>query len=198
MPTKTFFNLPVIKQKNIIECAKKEFSNVLFKDASINNIIKASKISRGSFYMYFESKEDLYFYILKEYQEKLKGIIENSLIETSGDVILSLKNIFKSIIDFKYDDKTINLLKKIFQNMHYFDEKRFMEEEVKSPYPDIVKLINTDLFITKQNNEMSCFFRLLFHITMPSLVNVFMSNNKELIYKNYCLELDILKRGFYR
>lgn len=198
MPTKTFLNLPIMKQNTIIDCAKREFSNVLFKDASINNIIKTAKISRGSFYMYFESKEDLYFYILKEYQEKLKSIVEKSLIETNGDVILSLKNIFKSIIDFNYDDKTINLLKKIFQNMHYFDEKRFMEEDIKRPYPDIVKLINTDLFITKQNSEMNCFFRLLFHITMPSLVNVFMSNNKDIIYQNYCLELDILKRGFYR
>ena len=55
-----------------------------------------------------------------------------------------------------------------------------------------------DLFITKSEDEVKSFLRLLFHITMPSLVNVFMSNNKDLIYKNYCLELDILKRGFYR
>ena len=70
MPTKTFLNLPIDNQNMIIESAKKEFSNVLFKDASINNIVKMSKISRGSFYMYFESKEDIYFYILKDYKER--------------------------------------------------------------------------------------------------------------------------------
>ena len=68
----------------------------------------------------------------------------------------------------------------------------------KSSSLDILELINSDLFITKKKEEIKCFLRLLFHITMPSLVNVFMSNEKDLIYKNYCLELDILKRGFYR
>lgn len=198
MPTKTFFNLSNLKQNTIIESAKEEFSNVLFKDASINNIIKTAKISRGSFYMYFESKEDIYFYILREYQEKLKELLKNKLIETKGDIILSLKGIFEVIINFKYDEQTINLLKKVFQNMHYFDEKRFIIDDIKNPYFELIELINKDLFMTNSKDEIKCFFRLLFHITMPSLVNVFMSNDKNLIYKNYCLELDILKRGFYR
>ena len=47
-----------------MKSAKKEFSKSLFKDASINNIIKMANIPRGSFYMYFESKEDIYFYLL--------------------------------------------------------------------------------------------------------------------------------------
>lgn len=198
MPTKTFLNLPIDKQNMIIESAKKEFSNVLFKDASINNIVKISKISRGSFYMYFESKEDIYFYILKDYKERYKKLIHDSLEKTNGDIILSLRNIFKHIISTNYSTETTCFLKKVFQNMHYFDEKKFMFDDIKSSSLDILELINSNLFITKKEEEIKCFLRLLFHITMPSLVNVFMSNEKDLIYKNYCLELDILKRGFYR
>ena len=198
MPTKTFLNLPKSKQNSIIESAKKEFSNVLFKDSSINNIIKMAKISRGSFYMYFESKEDIYFYILKDYKEKYKKLVHDNLLETNGDIILSLKNIFKHIINSNYSVDMTNFLKKVFQNMHYFDEKKLMFDDIKSSSLDILELINKELFITKNEEEIKCFLRLLFHITMPSLVNVFMSNEKNLIYKNYCLELDILKRGFYR
>lgn len=198
MPTKTFLNLPIDKQNMIIESAKKEFSNVLFKDASINNIVKMSKISRGSFYMYFESKEDIYFYVLKDYKERYKKLIHDSLGKTNGDIILSLRNIFKHIISTNYSIEITCFLKKVFQNMHYFDEKKFMFDDIKSSSLDILELINSDLFITKKEEEIKCFLRLLFHITMPSLVNVFMSNEKDLIYKNYCLELDILKRGFYR
>lgn len=128
MPTKTFLNLPIDKQNMIIESAKKEFSNVLFKDASINNIVKMSKISRGSFYMYFESKEDIYFYILKDYKERYKKLIHDSLGKTNGDIILSLRNIFKHIHSTNYSNRNNLLFKKVFQNMHYFDEKTYVDD----------------------------------------------------------------------
>ena len=46
-------NLPKVKQERILEAAKKEFSEAMFSDVSINRIVKAASISRGSFYMYF-------------------------------------------------------------------------------------------------------------------------------------------------
>ena len=45
--------------------AENEFLENSFDAASINRIIKEAAIPRGSFYQYFESKEDLLIYILK-------------------------------------------------------------------------------------------------------------------------------------
>ena len=59
MPTNNFFNLPIEKKKKIMNAAKSEFVEYSFYDASINRIIKNAGISRGSFYMYFENKEDI-------------------------------------------------------------------------------------------------------------------------------------------
>ena len=58
MPTNTFLNLPIEKKKKIMNAAKSEFVEYSFYDASINRIIKNAGISRGSFYMYFENKEE--------------------------------------------------------------------------------------------------------------------------------------------
>ena len=41
-----------------------EFSGQLYVNSSINQIIKQADISRGSFYQYFEDKDDLYFYMI--------------------------------------------------------------------------------------------------------------------------------------
>ncbi len=49
MPTDTFFHLPPEKQKRILNAAKKEFSRLPLKDASIANIIKDAEIPRGVF-----------------------------------------------------------------------------------------------------------------------------------------------------
>ena len=59
MPKETFVKLPEEKKDKIIKAAKKEFERVPFEQTSIKNIANDAEIARGSFYQYFESKEDL-------------------------------------------------------------------------------------------------------------------------------------------
>ena len=56
MPSNTFFRLPEEKRQRLLDAAWEEFSRVSFADASINQIIRAANISRGSFYQYFTDK----------------------------------------------------------------------------------------------------------------------------------------------
>lgn len=86
MPKKTFFNLPNTKRDKIIECAKKEFSEYSFYDASINRIIKEAGIARGSFYQYFENKEDLFIYLLDEFKNNMIKAIKNKIRNKSYDI----------------------------------------------------------------------------------------------------------------
>lgn len=59
MPKTTFFHLSEEKQSRLLNAAKNEFSRTSLKEASIANIVKLAEIPRGSFYQYFENKEDL-------------------------------------------------------------------------------------------------------------------------------------------
>lgn len=61
MPKNTFYHLPEKKQQRLLDAASIEFSRSTLKDASIANIVKLAEIPRGSFYQYFEDKEDLYY-----------------------------------------------------------------------------------------------------------------------------------------
>ena len=65
MPTDTFFRLPEEKRARILEGAWSEFTAVPYAEASINRIVRTSRIPRGSFYQYFTDKEDLYRYLLE-------------------------------------------------------------------------------------------------------------------------------------
>jgi len=74
MPKETFFNLPVYKQETILKAAVQEFSESRYSEASINKIVKASSISRGSFYQYFLDKGDVFDYIVEGIRrDKLKS-----------------------------------------------------------------------------------------------------------------------------
>ena len=57
MPTATFFRLPEEKRKRLIDACWAELAQVRFTDVSINRIITAAHIPRGSFYQYFTGNE---------------------------------------------------------------------------------------------------------------------------------------------
>ena len=64
MPKQTFFNLPQEKRDIIINAAIEEFAEYGLENASTNRIVKNSGIAKGSFYQYFEGKEDIFRYLL--------------------------------------------------------------------------------------------------------------------------------------
>ncbi|MCC6603982.1 MAG: TetR/AcrR family transcriptional regulator [Anaerolineae bacterium] len=64
MPKETFFNLPEAKRQRLIDLALAEFAENDYDTASISRIVAQACIAKGSFYQYFENKEDLYTYLL--------------------------------------------------------------------------------------------------------------------------------------
>ena len=65
LPKQTFYNLPEEKREKILQEVMVEFRDNAYDLASINRIVERSGISKGSFYQYFEDKEDVYFYLLQ-------------------------------------------------------------------------------------------------------------------------------------
>lgn len=65
MPKATFYNLSDEKKGRIFDAALQEFSVRTFSQASLNQIIKNAGIPKGSFYQYFDNKEDLYLYLIE-------------------------------------------------------------------------------------------------------------------------------------
>ena len=87
MPSKTFFHLPAEKRERLLLAAEEEFARVPYAEASINRMIRAAGIPRGSFYMYFRDKEELFHYLLKRYQDGLLQRLERVLEEQGGDLL---------------------------------------------------------------------------------------------------------------
>ena len=72
MPTERFLRLPKEKIEAIRIAAVKEFMRVPLEEASINRIVHDADISRGSFYTYFEDKDDLLRYMLRGVREQFR------------------------------------------------------------------------------------------------------------------------------
>ena len=66
-----FAKLPAAQQQAILRAALEEFAAHGFHDASLNRVIEAAGISKGSMYYYFDGKEDLYAYVARVELERL-------------------------------------------------------------------------------------------------------------------------------
>lgn len=84
-----FNNLKPEKQKRIINAAIKEFVRNGFEKASTNEIVKRANISKGSLFNYFNSKKDLYLYLI-EYSSK-------AIVNLNEEIDLSETDLFKRI-----------------------------------------------------------------------------------------------------
>ena len=196
MPSKTFLNLPKDKQKTLIEAAEREFSRVDFSSSSINQIIQDAGISRGSFYMYFVDKKDLYFYLLEQYSEILIDNMKEDLINNKGDLFKMFQdNIKRTYYSFK--NNNINFFKKSLENITIMEESKktfgFRDERLLR---ELIPNINLSLLNDNAKHHIEVIFAINMHLLMVTLIKLLRNSNlDEKILNDYYEQLNILKFG---
>ncbi|MBN2499437.1 MAG: TetR/AcrR family transcriptional regulator [Anaerolineales bacterium] len=73
------------KKIDILQAALEEFSQKSFDDASVNEIIKISETSKGTFYHYFQDKKDLYIQLMKAASETKWKFIQAEMAKQAGE-----------------------------------------------------------------------------------------------------------------
>ena len=106
-----FNKLKTDKQDKIINAALNEFSKKNYEDASTNKIIEEAEISKGSLYNYFNSKKELYIYLVNysaEVIEKIYEVIDLSQtdlfvrLEEVGIAKLKIQQRYPQVFDFLF------------------------------------------------------------------------------------------------
>ena len=193
MPSKTFLNLPEEKRQKLLKAATDEFSNTSFFDVSINKIINNANISRGSFYMYFEGKEELFEYILDSYSSNLIEIVKKELINSNGDLRESFINLYDELLIRISKIKYKIFFRNVFLFLNLKREKienkgKILFEEVK-PYISTYNIKNADLNFV---------FLVLMHNLFFCIADALCTFKKEETKDVYLKKLDMICYGFYK
>ncbi len=203
MPRPTFFNLQEEKQQTLLQAAKKEFTRVSLAEASIANIVKEADIPRGSFYQYFDNKQDLYFYLLNEHlKEKREELITN-LQKHNGDIFTAVQDMLLSLLIEMDEEGTYQFYRNVFLNMDYRTEKAFMNlmnyTALDKKYDLIKKLINRKSLNIDNEEELLQVVQIVSLIMTDNLIQKFGKEmtNEEVIH-NYKTQIKLIKRGFVR
>lgn len=203
MPKSTFFHLAKDKQDTLIEAAKKEFSRVPLHEASVANIIKSAGIPRGSFYQYFEDKEDLFYYLLNQLSIKNHLRFISVLQEKNGDLFETFIAIFQFMLEVHREQEHKNFFRNVYLNMNYKNEKTLAnnvyEENQKTQYFNTIKLIDTAKLNIQDEQELHHVMKILMGVTFQNLVHLFAKEHSdEEALKNYLVQIDLLKRGLLK
>ena len=90
----------------ILKAARKLFFDRGFRNVTVESIAKKAELSKGSVYLYFQSKEDIYTQILLGDIDKFHKIITNIMKEeqNSSAMLMGLANIYT---DFFINDREL-------------------------------------------------------------------------------------------
>lgn len=70
MPTERYERLAEKKKERIREGIIREFQRTSYGELQISKIARNAGVSRASLYTYFENKEDLYYFAVKQTKER--------------------------------------------------------------------------------------------------------------------------------
>ena len=200
MPKETFLKLSEEKKQKVLNAAKREFARVPIEQVSIKNIVEDAEIARGSFYQYFESKEDLLAYILKENADEIDTKIKNKIYETKGNIFDAYIELYDLMVKKIVENTEQEFFKQIFINLRLSDESLFTL--IKSVKPqNIIKYFEmfdkTSLKI-KEKNDFILICDMLNVITRRAIVKNFKGNSQEECRQNFLKQIDYLKYGIIK
>jgi AcrR family transcriptional regulator len=98
-----------IREKLVIE-GKELFQRYGLKKTNIEDLARAAGIAKGTFYHFFESKEDLCLAIFDREEDKMSGDLRE-LLERPGDPARTFKDVIAFSLDFIRGDSLLMRLR---------------------------------------------------------------------------------------
>jgi len=91
------------KRERIIEAGLKLFANESYQAVTMDRVAEAAGVAKGTLYLYFQSKEDLYLGILTDGMESISRNYQAS-VDPQADVKIRLRRAITLSIEF-YDQR---------------------------------------------------------------------------------------------
>ena len=173
MPSSTFLNLAPEKQEKLLTAAAREFTERPYNEASINQIVQAAGIPRGSFYMYFRDKEDLFRYLIQESMDALLMAFEEILRRSGGDVFAALPEMYDYLQAHREWDRSLGGMGMMAAIANCNGEDRsggalkFVDTELVLKRMEAC--VNPDLLDLRQPEDLDAILRMLMTLLGPVL-----------------------------
>lgn len=190
MPSERFLHLPEEKKMRIIKAALKEFARVSYDEISINRIIQDAEIPRGSFYQYFEDKQDLQGFLLGGFREQLKKEVQVYLDEERGDIFRFFQDALKEIIRVGMQYEFKDVCKNAFSQLRYGGAcpgNELFAEDGRALLCQFMERMKDGIYKNYSIEDMTLVWEILLQLLKEAVVRIFLfeESEKEITEKYY-------------
>ena len=193
MPTSTFFNLRPEKQERLLTAAAREFAAQPFHEASINSMIRAAGIPRGSFYMYFRDKEELFQYLVRESTEPLLLAFRELLTRSGGDLFNAIPGLCEYLRSHKADRGLggMGMLSAIVERNGELQKSCLIDLlDTQAVLAQLAAAVNPDLLDIWEASDLERIVRTVLTVALPLIYDAVHTETAEI-----SKTLEILRRG---
>lgn len=117
-------------KEQLLACAKDLLVEKGYENTKIEDITKRANLAKGTFYIYFKTKEDMVTEILLEYTKNFDSFINS--IKLQGNLEKNIYNLIKSLFEAtNYNSNAVKLLTIILSNENMIKKVRGLNTNVK-------------------------------------------------------------------
>lgn len=202
MPTETFFRLPEAKRETLLRCARQEFARVPYPDASINRIIRAAGIPRGSFYMYFADKADLFLHLMDQFVDTFTQTVCRLLEEEGGALFPAFRRLFDHLQDRCVtgcrEGRAAEVITILRRNVGMPHTMAMGQSYGRRFLSQLLPRLDRARLSLEGEEELENGLRILLSVTLPLLCEGVLAEDPEPVRARYQSYLTILERGMLR
>lgn len=114
-------------RRHILQVAAREFARLGFEQANINTIAELAGIGKGTIYLYFENKREVFLAMLRAIAQEQLATIRTALAR-EGSLQQRLERLFQAFVDLAFaDEDGFN----VYMSALYGVNRAFKEEATK-------------------------------------------------------------------
>lgn len=200
MPSSRFLKLPEEKRSKILEAVLSELALFPVDELSINRIIHDADISRGSFYQYFEDKDDLLEYVFSDFRQAVTHEIKESIERNRGDMFEVGMDILEKIVAMGSREENRRIFVNVFSYVRVAQsslERVIADEELLLDV--FIKYIDRSRLKYASDEEVRELMKLGLALFKDSVCRCFADIDKASeIMDNFRKRIEIIKYGAWK
>jgi AcrR family transcriptional regulator len=127
---------PAERRADLLAAARNVFARKGFHAATVDDITRAAGVAKGTFYLYFDEKKEIYFAVIREFLQLIKDI-GRSVGESAGaDFILRAEQAARQLMQIFLENRDMARL--VYRESMGFD--RDLDAMMREFYRDVAEV----------------------------------------------------------
>ena len=171
-------------REKIIQAAIESFAQTGFDRTKMEDIAKRLGLSKGTIYLYFNSKEDLFLAICEHYLKAVRDQQHSAIFSKKEDLVLDSEHFYENFRRLEQGKDRV-MLEMVVESSHNSRLKKGMYEHRLKVYDSVVEHLNRQIekgFIKKGidvNGLASAFVALYDGLTVSKMLGISDASNKK-------------------